>query len=179
MQTIGIDPGLNDIGAAILDDGKLLADVHLKSEGTREAERIYKMVSGIMSFLRHHGVSRSSLLALEGYAYAGHRVAQFAELGGHLRVLLWQIKMPLIIVPPNTLKKFVTGDGRAKQPQMAQSVRRHWAYDPAGENEHLIAAYALAQFAHAYRLPSLDKWLVYQKEVIEVYKKKEASKDTS
>ncbi len=86
------------------------------------------------------------LVAIEGYAMGSKTMPQMAgELGGHLRLLLWQAGIPYIIVPPKSLKKYVSGSGQSKKSMMMMKALERWGYASAGEDE--CDAYCLARIA--------------------------------
>lgn len=86
------------------------------------------------------------IVAIEGYAMGSKTRPQMAgELGGHLRLLLWQAGIPYIIVPPTSLKKYVLGKGNAAKELMLKEVFRKWGYDT--ESNDRADAYALARIA--------------------------------
>jgi crossover junction endodeoxyribonuclease RuvC len=86
------------------------------------------------------------LVAIEGYAMGSRTRPQMAgELGGHLRLLLWQAGIPYIIVPPTSLKKYVLGKGNAAKELMLKEVFRKWGYDTTSNDR--ADAYALARIA--------------------------------
>ena len=88
----------------------------------------------------------SRFVAIEGYAMGSKTRPQMAgELGGHLRLLLWQAGVPYIIVPPTTLKKYVLGKGNAAKELMLKEVFRKWGYDTTSNDR--ADAYALARIA--------------------------------
>lgn len=68
---------------------------------------------------------------LNGMQYLAHMVA-------------WKYKVERRTVPPTTLKKFATGNGRAKKKDMIAAVRE-WGFDPQDDNE----ADALALLTYA------------------------------
>lgn len=87
-----------------------------------------------------------TIVAIEGYAMGSKTRPQMAgELGGHLRLLLWQAGIPYIVVPPTTLKKYVLGKGNAAKELMLKEVFRKWGYDTTSNDR--ADAYALARIA--------------------------------
>lgn len=54
-------------------------------------------------------------IAIEGYAYAAvsNRVFQIAENTGLLKYKLFQLGIPVTVVPPTEVKKFATGKGNS------------------------------------------------------------------
>lgn len=84
------------------------------------------------------------LVVLEGYSYAskGRSVVDIGELGGVIRLLLWEEAIPYIEVPPAVLKKFATGRGNAGKPEMLDAAIRHWAYEDSPD-DNAVDAYLL------------------------------------
>ena len=60
-----------------------------------------------------------SHVALEGYAYsASGRVFQIAENTGILKYKLYQLSIPVTVIPPTEVKKYATGKGNADKNAM-------------------------------------------------------------
>lgn len=59
-------------------------------------------------------------ICIEGYAYSAlsNRVFQIAENTGLLKYKLFQIGIPVTVVPPTEVKKFATGKGNADKNSM-------------------------------------------------------------
>ena len=61
-------------------------------------------------------------IAIEGYAYsASGRVFQIAENTGLLKYKIYQLGMPLTVIPPTEIKKYATGKGNADKKMMYDS----------------------------------------------------------
>jgi len=80
---------------------------------------------------------------IEGYSY-GSPTGQFAlgEVGGIARLVLTGNQIPYIIVPPTSLKKYVTGNGNATKIMMALQVQEELGLAIHDDNE--CDAYCLA-----------------------------------
>jgi crossover junction endodeoxyribonuclease RuvC len=65
------------------------------------------------------------------------------EVATLLRLSLFQSQIAWIEVPPTTLKKWTTGNGNAKKPDMALAVEQKWNFKNG--NDDIIDAYALAR----------------------------------
>ena len=66
------------------------------------------------------------LVVVEGYSFGSHDAGarSIGELGGVMRLLLWDMKIPWAEVPPTSLKKFATGKGNCSKDQvLAAAVR--------------------------------------------------------
>jgi Holliday junction resolvasome RuvABC endonuclease subunit len=62
-----------------------------------------------------------------------------------IRIMLKKREINYSIIAPGTLKKFVTGDGRAKKDLMLLKVFKKWGVEFADDN--LADAYSLARLA--------------------------------
>lgn len=74
----------------------------------------------------HESPVRPALVGIEGYAYAARNQAhQIGELGGVIRLMLYQHSIPFVVIPPTTVKQFATGKGNAgKDAVLAEAIRR-------------------------------------------------------
>lgn len=62
-------------------------------------------------------------VSLEGYAYHSiGRVFELGEIGGVLRLVIFEHQIPFVIVPPATLKKFATHSSGAKKEAMVKAA---------------------------------------------------------
>jgi Holliday junction resolvasome RuvABC endonuclease subunit len=89
-----------------------------------------------------------SLVAMEGYSFSKNGMAALGELGGVLKMAIYRRAIPLLIVPPFTLKKFTTGSGSAPKETMMMEVLSKWGFRSKDNNE--ADAYALARFGQAF-----------------------------
>ena len=62
-----------------------------------------------------------------------------------VRIMLKKRGVDFKIIAPGTLKKFVTGDGRAKKDLMLLKVYKKWGVE--FDNDNLADAYGLARMA--------------------------------
>lgn len=63
------------------------------------------------------------LVVLEGYSYGskGAAVVNIGELGGVIRLMLFELGIPYVEIPPACLKKYATGRGNAKKDDVLQA----------------------------------------------------------
>ena len=68
------------------------------------------------------------LAVIENYSFgsANGREA-LGEWGGQVRLMAYELGWQVVLVPPSTLKAFVTGKGNAPKEQMILSVFKRWA----------------------------------------------------
>ena len=87
---------------------------------------------------------------------------------GELAILMLAANVPLLVVPPATLKKFVAGKGNAKKDTMRLETFKRWKYEHPSDN--IVDAYGLAKvgLACAGGPGALTK---QQKEVVNVLKR--------
>jgi len=72
----------------------------------------------------------------EGYSFGAkcNREA-LGELGGTLRLLAYERGWTIVVVPPSTLKAYVTGKGTAPKEQVILSVFKRWGYSASDNND--------------------------------------------
>lgn len=86
---------------------------------------------------------------IEGYAMGSKtRPQQAGELGGHLKLALWQLKISFAVVPPTTLKQYVLGTGVGKKELMIMKAYQRWGFEAKDNNE--CDAYCLRRMAREY-----------------------------
>ncbi len=147
LLVIGIDQALRNVGFCINFVGRgTLTGMVIKEPKLRAAERLSSIRRKVFSFVEGFP---PMLVALEGYAYdATNRLADLGEIGGILRVELHDREIPFIIVPPTTLKQFVTGSGAASKQKVMDYVENRYHY--VTNNDNIADAVGLAKFAEVY-----------------------------
>lgn len=65
----------------------------------------------------------SDICIIEGFAFAGSKVAQLAEVNGVVKYNLTINGVPFETVAPATVKKQVTGNGRAKKEEVRDALK--------------------------------------------------------
>lgn len=78
-----------------------------------------------------------TVVYVEGYSYGskGRAVVDQGELGGIVRVALYDNGIPYVDVPPPTLKVFATGRGNANKVDMVIAARDRLGYTGNDDNE--------------------------------------------
>lgn len=94
------------------------------------------------------------LVVIEGYSYGskGRAVINIGELGGVVRLALYEQQVPFVVVPPSSLKKLATGKGNSgKELVLVEAVKR-LEYEGADNNE-ADALWLLEAAKQHYKLP--------------------------
>ncbi len=123
---VGLDLSLNRSGVA---DGATACTFRPRCDGM---ERLRK----VRDFMRL-ATDGADLVVIEGYSMGSHGAHSHAlgELGGVVRLALFEAGIPHVDVPPATLKVYATGKGNAgKGDVLAEAVRR-LGYDGGDDNE--------------------------------------------
>lgn len=91
------------------------------------------------------------LVVLEGYAMGTTRQSHsyaIGELGGVIRLMLHELKVPWLAIPPARLKKWATGKGNAQKDVMLAAAIRNFGY--GGSNNNEADAYLLRRMAESH-----------------------------
>jgi Holliday junction resolvasome RuvABC endonuclease subunit len=148
---LGIDQSLRSSGVAVISE----------DQKVRHLGRILPgKLTGVVRLAYIRDALREVLAAepeirfaaLEGYAYdvGAGRVFELGEVGSVVKLTLHDSGVPFIVVPPASLKQFVSGTGQAKKEQMREAVLKKWGRDVAQDDE--CDALGLAQVARAFHL---------------------------
>lgn len=110
----------------------------------RGAERLIDLRTKVMTVLLE---AKPDLVAIEGYSYDSvGRWFDLGEVGGVLKVELMVNQIPTIVVPPCSLKQFMTGNGQASKKRMMAAVREH--LHVVTNNDDLADAASAAHLAY-------------------------------
>lgn len=89
-------------------------------------------------------IGEGVLAVIEGYAMGSKTRPQMAgELAGAVKLLLWRLGIPMLVVPPTVLKKHVMGKGVGAKEQMMLQAFKRWQYE--SQDNNACDAYCLAQ----------------------------------
>lgn len=128
MIAAGLDLSLTKTGIAVAGRAWTIG---VKARGT---ERLSLLTTEIAHNLLGRGIH---LVAIEGYSY-GSKTSQahsIGELGGCVRRDLHHEGVPFVVVAPTSLKKFATGNGRAKKEEMVANARERLGYEGFDDDE--------------------------------------------
>jgi len=93
------------------------------------------------------------MVVIEGYSFgSGHRAHNMGELGGVVRLALFEKGRVLAVVPPSSRAKYATGKGNAPKEQVLAEAIRRLKYEGHDNNE-ADAMWLLAMAADQYDAP--------------------------
>lgn len=115
MNTIGLDLSLTSTGYSIL--GKT-GRISVSSKGP---ERLFDIREDISNILFSNSIE---VAFIEGYAFSARNSQshKIGELGGVIRLLMYEMSIPFIEIPPTSRAKFATGKGNAAKSEVISAV---------------------------------------------------------
>lgn len=152
MIYAGIDASLTStglvIGSSSEDYESYLIKPHNKMKGPR---RLGHNRDAICELLYENDVT---FVAMEDFAHgAKFQAHQLGTNQGVIRLAIYEMGLPLLLVGVNTLKMFVTGKGKASKDVMIKEVFKNWGFDT--ESNDLADAFAVRMFLESYMA---EKW---------------------
>jgi Holliday junction resolvasome RuvABC endonuclease subunit len=148
---LGIDQSLRSSGVAVVTEKQLVQYMgRIVPEKLTGVKRLAAVREAIRDVLAAEPLIKFA--ALEGYAYdvGAGRVFELGEIGAVVKLTLHDAGVPFIIVPPASLKQFVSSSGSATKELMRQAVLKKWGVDVAQDDE--CDAFGLAQVARSFHL---------------------------
>lgn len=122
-KVVGIDPSLTSTGLAMRDAHGRLKSYALGDADLRGVARLVFLRNAVG---RHLERIKPDLVVYEGYALGfrgkSNTIFDLGELGGTLKLLILEMGIDILLVPPNNLKLFTTGKGNADKEQVALAV---------------------------------------------------------
>jgi crossover junction endodeoxyribonuclease RuvC len=152
--------------------GKILVTQAIASKFTG-AKRLDDFKKQLIQVMNTYPVSQRTVF-VEGYSYGSKNSREvLGELGGTIRLMLFEREIPFIVVPPTVLKKYATGKGNADKIAVGVAVMKGWGKEfPTSDQTD---AFMLSEIGRAYLdlIPGLP---VYKQEVIEGLKNPKVKK---
>jgi Holliday junction resolvasome RuvABC endonuclease subunit len=143
MIILGLDLSLTGTGMCVVEsnagDGKgLLATINTTAK-TRTEDRLISIRRTIAQ-----ASNGADAAIIEGLSYGsvGGAQAERSALHWMVRVDLYQLGVPYVVVTPMSLKKFVCGTAKAEKSMMIREVFRRWNVEAKNDNEADAAALA-------------------------------------
>lgn len=176
MISIGLDLSLAKTGIVILEDGESVYQGLVKSKPSgpsprKEALRLIDLCRDIELTIEDQIAKYSDtpdIVVIEGLAFMARNTTALVQLSGLnylVRSMLIMRDWPFVIVPPTSLKKFVTGKGNAQKDLVLLNVYKNWGGEITDDN--IADAFGLAKIGEGLLSGGLDDKLTKpQKEVI-------------
>lgn len=152
MNTMGLDISLTSTGYSINGNTGL---IKVKSKG---AERLHQISTAVADLCIENNVE---VVALEGYSFASRnsQAHSIGELGGCIRMKLWESSIPYIEIPPTSRAKFATGRGNAGKSEVVSSIssKTGMTFSGSGADDE-CDAWILEQMCITYLGKSQYEW---------------------
>jgi len=146
MKILGLDLSLTETGLVALEDKEIVMKHLIKTKPDQfetEIERILYIINEITSL----PIPYLDLVVIEGASLGSFKTRSLFTLGklhGLIEMFLKENEIKYIIVPPRSLKKFITGKGNAKKELMLLKVYKKYGIE--FDNNNLCDAFALAKY---------------------------------
>ena len=142
---VGIDLSLTGTGLVILDlNGNV---VEQKIICTKNSQNIEERICLISNTIFNLISEKVEVIYIEGLSFGskGAAALQLAGLHFYIRINLFSKKMVFEVIPPTTLKKFITGKGNCKKELILLKIFKKFGIE--FEDNNLADAYVLARMA--------------------------------
>ncbi len=152
---LGIDPGLNRTGYALLERssrGPVLREGGLirSTRGRSLAERVHEIASGLVEVLDEF---QPTVLAIE-QVFSLVKNPKSALLMAHARGAILSAAVghgiPVVHYTPTQIKRLLTGSGKASKDQIQRAIKSELGLDRLLEPHDVADAFAVA-LCHYYR----------------------------
>jgi crossover junction endodeoxyribonuclease RuvC len=146
MIYVGIDQSYTCTGMVAVRDGEVLFEgkYKFKKEDYKQiSETMGKMFADLAKV--EYDYDDACVLCIEGYAYSSkftNNLVHMGELGGIIKGGVCQEYGSIAVVPPTTVKKFVTGKGNCAKDVVMKEAFKKWGYD--NSNNNLVDAFCIA-----------------------------------
>lgn len=175
LISVGCDFGLRKTGIVLLNDSFEIESQNLVTvnETVKGAERLVQIENGFNSIVEPFNTAPGLEVEvfIEGYAYgAKYQRESLAELGGVIRRNLFLSKLDFWVIPPTSLKAFVTGTGTATKNYMKKCTKERWGI--SFKSDDVCDAHGMSQLGMnvmraARRLQGISHLEDYQQHVLQ------------
>lgn len=163
---LGLDLSLTGSGVVIIDDNYSILFSETLSVKSRDVERLLFLENKLLNILQDKSIT---ITAIEGPAYQDTgKIFELGEWAGVVKLNLYKLSIPYIIVAPMQLKKYVSGSGKAgKKELIILDVFKNFGEEIRDNN--IADAYVLSRIARDFYYLKNDKEYdikKYQEDVI-------------
>lgn len=150
-MVIGIDPSLTATGVCLLQHGKAQL-ITINSFPGDDLARITEIAEAVGDLL--FGTPKPIAACIEGLSHGSHngKAAERASLHYFIRAKCRSYSIPVYVVAPASLKKFITGGGKAEKSTIVREVYKRWGIEANDDNQADAAglAYVAAAIVGEY-----------------------------
>ena len=127
---------------ALSKDAKIIRAINIKPPvRLRNAPRLAWILSNIKACYYE---TQPDLVVIEDYAFAARgMVFSIGELGGSIKLWLWENDIPYLLINPSHLKKFVSGKGNCPKERILLAAYKKWHIEIPQTD--IVEAYGLAR----------------------------------
>ena len=128
MPIIGIDPSLTATGISVWSDKELkLLSLHTVKSDPKTGH-LYIRVQRILDKILSLDIDNVEILAIEGISFGsfGRGYSNLCELQGIIRNTLWLKGKKVLIFPPSTVKKHLTGKGNTQKNMIPMAAQKKY-----------------------------------------------------
>jgi len=154
---LGIDQSYSGFAITAYQNGNYYTEVY-KSE-KHGIDRLKDIQVHVMNWL--YQFSKIEDVAMEGYAFGSQMANMLGELGGMVKLTLLDFGIYPLIVPPTSLKKYVTGKGTGVQKnQMLLHIYKKWNaefFDDNAADSYALARLVAGAHTLGYEVEVYDK----------------------
>lgn len=99
-----------------------------------DMKRIVEIKKRIDKVLKMHSVT---IVSIEGYSMGSRKgqIFNIAELGGLIKAMLYENNYPYHIIPPKSLKSYISGNGNAEKEDMQRAIQTRYFLSFEDNNE--------------------------------------------
>ena len=141
-RVLGLDLSLTATGYAYNDE--VVGVIRSRANGMRRLAEIREAVLEV--------AFEADVVVLEGYGFASQKAVVQGELGGVVRLALYDRRTPFVEVAPSLVKKYATGRGNADKDQVLAAAIRRFGFE--GDNNNAADAWIL----RAMGLAAYSSW---------------------
>ena len=153
-KVAGFDLSLSSTGFSVKGKTDILTS---KKKGEERLQEYYIQFNNLIKEYKFE------VAILENYAFSSpFQREALAELGGVFKLACANNNVIVVMIPPTSLKKFVTGGGKAKKDEMRLYAYKKWGIEFETNDE--VDAYALRKLGE--KIVSKEPVTQYESEVI-------------
>ena len=154
MYILGLDTSTKTGAVVLSDDPKFIFEAEYEAKKLKGFERLAWFRETITKLLKTYP---PTVVVIENYGFANaFTLVTLVEVGTVVRMALYDAKVPIVEIPPTTLKVYVTGKGVAPKEVMMRDIYKRWGFEAKTNN--IADAFALAKLGlHLHGFETVTK----------------------